>query len=294
MKRFIRSDLACEAGCDLSNIDGTEYSKSDTGICTVEALTIKTEKAALELGHAMGTYVTVTSERLWLLSDEAIGMISDVIAKSIKKMICELCGIDGITSDTSILAVGLGNRSITADALGPQAVDLLTVTRHLKELNEALFEDVGMCQLSALTPSVLGKTGIESAELIRSAVESVSPNAIIVIDALAAGSVERLATTIQISDTGINPGAGIGNIRTQISREALGVPVIALGIPTVVDSSTLVSDALIRSSITELDDETLSRLENNRSFYVTPKETDLITERSAKLLSDAINQALVI
>jgi len=294
MKRFIRSDLACEAGCDLSNIEGTEYSKVGRGVCTVEALSVNTEEAAVKLGHAMGNYVTVTSERLWLLSDETVELISDIISDQIKKMICKLCGIDKIAPDTSILVVGLGNRSITADALGPQAVDLLMVTRHLNELDRTLFEDLGMCRLSALTPGVLGKTGIESSELIRATVESVSPDAIIVIDALAAGTVERLATTVQLSDTGIDPGAGIGNLRTRISEEALGIPVLAIGIPTVVDSSTLVSDALLRANVSELDEETLARLENNRSFYVTPKETDLITERSAKLLSDAINKAMVI
>ena len=173
-------------------------------------------------------------------------------------------------------------------------MDLLTVTRHLKELDQSLFDDLGMCCLSALAPGVLGKTGIESSELIRSAVERISPNAIIVIDALAACTVERLATTIQLSDTGIDPGAGIGNLRTKISKESLGIPVIAIGIPTVVDSSTLISDALLRANISELDGETLDRLENSRSFYVTPKETDLITECSAKLIADAVNKAMVI
>ena len=294
MKRYIRSDLACEAGCDLSKIEGTEYEKTVSEVCTIESLTVKTEVAATVLGHAKGTYVTLTSEKLWLMSEETLDEFSDIISNALRKMICKICGKSKLSQNASILVVGLGNRSITADALGPQAVDLLNVTRHLKEYDPSLFFDLGTCTVSALTPGVMGKTGIESAEIIHSAVKTVSPDAVIAIDALAAGSVERLATTVQISDAGISPGAGIGNLRTEISKEALGVPVIALGIPTVVDSATLISDTLIKADITELSDESLARLEGHWGFYVTPKETDIIAERSARLLTNAINKALVI
>ena len=294
MKKYIRSDLACEAGCDLANIRGTKYCKNETELFTIESLSILTDDAAATLGHSKGKYVTISTEKLWTLSDGLLEIISDTLSVVLKKMICKLCTKEHITSELSVLIVGLGNRAITADALGPLTADLITVTNHLKGIEDKLFKDVGMCRVSAITPGVLGKTGMESVDVIRSAVGSVAPVVFIVVDALAAGSVDRLATTIQISDTGISPGAGIGNVRSEISKKTLGVSVIALGIPTVVDSSTLIFDALSRSNVTEADTKTLSFLKNERSFYVTPKETDLITERSAKLLSSALNKALVI
>ena len=192
---------------------------------------------------------------------------------------------------SSVLTVGLGNRDITADALGPKTVDGLLVTRHIKEYKPDIFEKIGQREMSALCPGVVGQTGIETFELIEGAVKRVCPDLVIVIDALAARSVDRLATTVQISDTGIAPGSGIGNKRRRIDRESLGVPVLAVGVPTVVDSATLVYDALGRAGIEETSEELERVLENSRSFFVSLKESDVAVSESARLLANAINYA---
>lgn len=139
---------------------------------------------------------------------------------------------------------GLGNRYIASDAIGPLAVRDITVTRHIKELDPALFGSLGSATVSAIAPGVIRQTGIEAVEIIRGAAENVSPGLIIAIDALAAKSIDRLAVTVQLSDTGIAPGSGIGNARKAIDRATLGIPVISVGVPTVVDSSTLIYDML--------------------------------------------------
>jgi GPR endopeptidase len=147
------------------------------------------------------------------------------------------------------LVVGLGNSEITPDAIGPFSVRKLNVTRHLRGIDEKLYDTIGRCEISALFPGVLGQTGIETVELIRGAAENAHPDVVLVIDALAARSCDRLAATVQLSDSGINPGSGIGNHRKAICRETVGVPVIALGVPTVVNSATLVYDALHKAGI---------------------------------------------
>ena len=149
------------------------------------------------------------------------------------------------------------------------------------------------CAVSALAPGVLGQTGMEVAEVIAGAVRRARTDAILAVDALAARDCDRLAATVQLSDTGIAPGSGIGNDRCALTRESLGIPVIALGIPTVVDSSTLVYDALRRAGIEQVTGRLRDILENGRRFYVSPKEADLIAESTARLVARAINRALV-
>ena len=294
MKKYFRTDLACEAADDLKHIEGTEYSLSELGICTVDRLKILTREAAERLERALGSYVTLSTREIWKLDEEEISELAEVLKAELLSMITYICKIDKLSSDFSILVAGLGNVSITADAIGPETVERLTVTRHIKAFDTDLFADLGFCEVSAIIPGVLGKTGIESADVIRSAAEKVKPDVIIIIDALAAGAVERLATTIQLSDTGINPGAGIGNFRSELSRSTLGVPVISLGVPTVVDSSSLIYDAFMRAGIEQIPESMRELLENGVGYYVTPKETDMITEKVASLLSQAITEAMVI
>lgn len=186
---------------------------------------------------------------------------------------------------------GLGNRFITPDSIGPRTADLVTVTNHAR--GEAhLFSLLGCARVSAFSPGVLGQTGFEAASLITEAAKAADADAILAVDALAARSTARLAATIQISDTGIRPGSGIGNCRTAITREKVGIPVIALGVPTVVDSATLVWDALEQAGIRDPSRELRQVLDNDRSFIVSPKESDVIADTVAELLSGAINRAL--
>ena len=195
--------------------------------------------------------------------------------------------------DFSVFVTGLGNAELTADALGPDTVSKLTATRHLREHELPLYREIGCSALSAFAPGVLGQTGIETLELLRGAVRSVKPDLVVAVDALAARSCKRLASTVQLSDAGIVPGSGVGNHRTAITADTLGVPVIALGVPMVVDSSTLVYDALQEAHIDDISDSLREVLENGRSFFVSPKESDVITRQVSELLARAISMAFV-
>ena len=192
-----------------------------------------------------------------------------------------------------VLVVGLGNADMTPDAIGPGTVRRLTVTRHLKAYDETLYNALGCCELSALSPGVLGQTGMESGELVRCAAERLKPDLLVAVDALAARSCERLSSTIQLSDGGISPGAGIGNHRMAIDRKTVGCPVIGLGVPTVVDSSTLVWDALEKAGMTgeTLPDGLGAVLESGRSFIVSPRDSDEMVELTCRLLAKALDIA---
>jgi spore protease len=220
------------------------------------------------------------------------GALEEEIARILGDMLGRASGGRAV-EELSVLVVGLGNRAITADAIGPAVVDELLITRHLREQEPAIFARMRCSAVSALAPGVLGQTGMEAAEVVAGAVRRSRPDAIVAIDALAARSCDRLACTVQLSDTGIAPGSGIGNDRCALTRESMGVPVIALGIPTVVDSSTLVYDALARAGMEQVDERLQQILENGRRFYVSPKEADIITKRTATVIARAINRALV-
>ncbi len=294
MKKYCRTDLACEAATDLHHINGTKYSIEDRDICIIERLDIISEEAEEKLNKKAGRYVTFSTPKLQYLDEEEIEQLSVFIGEEILSAMLHATKQKDLSSDFSVLVIGLGNVKITADAIGPETVDRITVTRHIKDYDLNLFNHLKMCTVSALSPNVLGKTGIESAELIISAVERVSPDAVLVIDALAAKSVERLARTIQISDTGITPGAGIGNSRSEISQKSLGIPVIAIGIPTVVDSAVLAFDLISEAGIFSLPQNIADRLDSIDNFFVTLKETDVIIEKSSILLAKALTRAFVI
>ena len=180
-----------------------------------------------------------------------------------------------IDSALSVLVAGLGNAGLTADAIGPLTVEGLHVTRHLMDADQALYRSLGCSALSAIAPGVLGQTGVETLELLRGAVRAVKPDVVILIDALAARSCDRMAATVQISDVGISPGSGVGNRRAPIDRETLGVPVISIGVPTVVQSATLVWDALQSAGIQEIDERLEHVLKSGVNFFVSPKESDV-------------------
>ena len=191
----------------------------------------------------------------------------------------------------SVLAVGLGNRYMTSDAIGPESIRAMLATRHLRQEDPSLFSRFAEVEIALLSPGVMAQTGIESRLLVAGAVDAIKPDLVIVIDALAARSTDRLATTIQLSDSGIRPGSGIGNSRLAIDREALGVPVLAIGIPTVVSSRTLVYDALLRAGMRDEDmpDRLDEVLGEGASFFVSPRQMDTVTERAAEIVADAVN-----
>ena len=282
---FIRTDLASEAkeAANIENIRGISYCEKDVFGVAVSDMKITSEEGSSIIGKPVGRYITVECKKSWLLSDEekenVISALTDYITELVPK------------GNKTVLVVGLGNRDITPDSLGPRTVDGLIVTRHVKEYDPKLFDSIGQEEIAAIAPGVVGQTGIETLELIRGAVERVKPDVVIAVDALAARSVDRLGSTLQLSDTGISPGSGIGNRRREINRTSIGVPVIAIGVPTVVDSSTLVYDALSKAGIEDIDSSLKSVLENGRSFFVSLKESDVALAESAALISSALNRA---
>ncbi|MBR5515037.1 MAG: GPR endopeptidase [Clostridia bacterium] len=283
-KGYIRTDLASEMRetKGLGEHSGIDYREENVNGFEFQYMEIKNEEGARVLGKDIGRYITAHTGRVWLMSENEKENAVQALAKDIASF---------MPKAESVLTIGLGNREITADALGPKTVDGLLVTRHVKQYKPELFESIGQKEMAALCPGVVGQTGIETFELVEGAVKKVKPDLVIVIDALAARSVDRLAATVQISDTGIAPGSGIGNKRVKIDSMSLGVPVIAVGVPTVVDSATLVYDALERADMGECAGMLEGVLENSRSFFVSLKESDIAVNESARLLADAINLA---
>ncbi len=238
-------------------------------------------------------YITIEQSALWDKEGQELDKITDIISYELTELVKSVCN-KAPSKDFSILVAGLGNSEITADAIGPLTVKNLTVTRHLKNFEPSIYEDLGRCGISAFSPGVLGQTGIESAELILGAVKTSSPDLVIAVDALAARSCERLASVVQISDSGIRPGSGIGNTRSEISKRSLGIPVISIGVPTVVNSSTLVCDVLHSAGINKIDSDIEKVLESGRSFFVTPKESDIMTKKIAIIIAESIEKAFSI
>lgn len=283
---YARTDLACEAGKDYREIR-REYKRLDKeqrGGYQAEFVRYRTGEG--------GRYVVIGCGRMTERSERELDRLSDYLGEELIGMATEVLGrpLDG---DWKILLVGLGNAGVTADAIGPKTVEQVTVTRHLRSVDGEMYRALGCCELSAIVPGVLGQTGVESCELVRGVVEHVKPDLVLTIDALAARSCERLAATIQLSDRGIGPGSGIGNLRKAIDRETVGCPVLALGVPTVVDSATLVWDALEQAGVEENEVSPALRrvLQNGRSFIVSPRESDRITEIAGATLARAIDRA---
>lgn len=274
----IRTDLALEmlemAGENLPQ--GVNKQEEQRGTVSVTRVDIQSEAAAQEYGKPVGRYITVEVDSF---ENTAMNFSNEIeaIAEEIRSL---------LPPEGSVLVAGLGNNDITPDALGPKTVSQTMATRHIPG---ELAKQTGLGELrqtAVIAPGVLGQTGMETSEIIASLVKEVSPGAVIVIDALASKSVDRLGRTIQISDTGIAPGAGVQNKRKELNRNTLGVPVIAVGVPTVVDMTTVAFDML------EGKEPSHSFSERGNTMMVTPREIDVIIEKSAKILSLAINKAL--
>ena len=287
MENYGRTDLACEMpkGADGRGV----HARRDTRYGIDTEITVITPGAGEETtGRRAGRYATLHCGKIWLLDKEESARAAKATAAVLSSFLKEATGeVPG--HGRSVLIAGLGNRFITPDSIGPRTADLVTVTRHAAG-GEYLPAILGCASVSAISPGVLGQTGIEAAELVADAARAANAEAIIAIDALAARATERLAATIQIADTGIQPGSGIGNHRAAITKETCGVPVIALGVPTVVDSSTLVWDALEKAGIDSPCEELIRVLEEGRSYIVSPKESDRIADTVSALLACALNR----
>ena len=291
---YIRTDLASESDYFSSSerskaeekeeYSGIKCDKRSTGGIPIFELEVTSENGERIIGKKRGTYVTVDVGKVWLLDDAGFRAAACALSAEILRM------ASGIASLDNVLIAGLGNRYVTPDAVGPLTVKGIEVTRHIKDEEPGLYDSLFSTTVSAVEPGVVGQTGIETLELIRGAVQNVSPSLVIVIDALAARSVDRLASTVQLTNTGISPGSGIGNRRREISRDTLGVPVIAIGVPTIVDSSTMVWDMLERAGAEEMSSVLRDELENGRSFFVSLKESDVAVNELSRLISTALNK----
>lgn len=256
-------------------------------ISTVE---IKDEAGAQAMGKPIGTYITIEAPDLDNSSEDYHKPVSDLISENLRKL-------TGKLNRDDVLVVGLGNREVTPDALGPQVVDNLFVTRHLiREYGEEFRQRNQLGSVSAISPGVMGQTGMESLEIIKGVIQETNPKLIIVIDALASRSVSRLNTTVQIADTGISPGSGVGNNRKALNQESLGVKVIAIGVPTVVDAATIVADTLTKyMESTGFGQEDIFKFiseVNTRQVYnmfVTPKNIDESVKKISYTISEALN-----
>ncbi len=272
----------------------------------VTKVKIINENGEKSTGKPKGNYITIESS----LMKENDATAHEEIIKVLSQNISELTKL---TKNSLILIVGLGNRYITPDSLGPLVISKILVTRHITEtLPNELNHNVRA--VSAISPGVMGITGIETGEIIKGICKSIKPNLIIAVDALAARKIERINTTIQMSDTGICPGSGVGNKRMALNKETLGIPVLAIGVPTVVDAATLINDTMDKlldemsekskkggefyKMLKSLDKEEKYNLiyeiltPCNGNMFVTPKEVDAVVKRLANIISNSINIAL--
>lgn len=304
MQYEIRTDLALEnreiyrlAQKIENEIPGieTEVDNSDSDML-VTKVKILTNEGAEALGKPIGNYITIESQ---MMNDE----VESIDNKIIQKVADTIKDISHLVKKDTVLVVGLGNGDVTPDALGPKVVENLQITRHLIEYAPEYVKE-GTRAVSAIIPGVLGTTGIETSEIVKGIVERVKPDLVIVIDALASKNMDRISKTIQIADTGIIPGSGVGNSRFAITKESLGVPTIVIGVPTVVGIPTIVDEAIsyVIEKTTEDDTEKEELknknymkeiLENKKfDFMVTPKDIDDIINNLSNLVANSINVAL--
>ena len=282
------TDLAMEARGSVPASDERLASGIERTVVRIED-----EQTAQRLGRPQGTYVTLSCPQTMTIELRMREALSRELAQAIRQMLP--------AHARTVLVTGLGNRSVTPDALGPRTVERVLVTRHM---DGCLPDDVRLrlANVCAAAPGVLGVTGLETAEVLRGMAEHVRPDAVIAVDALAARSSARICSTIQVADTGISPGSGVGNHQKALTRETLGAPVIAVGVPMVVYASTIASDAMsdmIRADGgTEADEEKVAacveRVVSERlgDLIVTPREVDALVERMAGILAEGINLAL--
>ena len=306
-----RTDLALERtniykkANNLEEIDGieTQVEEIDKNI-NVSRVKITNEKGEQAIGKKKGVYITIDLKKFKLASDDEIQKASETLSDELKNIINS-----HINFKDDILVVGLGNLYVTPDSLGPKVINEIDVTRHIiKYLPQYIDENAR--PVTAVSPGVLGTTGIETVEILKGIVDNIKPKLLIVIDALASRSIDRISSTVQISDTGIIPGAGVGNTRKEISQNTLGIPVIALGIPTVVESAVLVNDCL-DLIIEDLQNDAKSNVFLNQlkeqdnydkikdilnpqeyNMIVTPKEIDELIENMKDVVARGINMSL--
>lgn len=296
----IRTDLAVEAHQLLADqkgasLSGVETQSEEKGIAKITRVIIQTPEAGQALGKQPGYYVTIESQALRGRDKDELEEVAKVIAGELRGYFRGF----NFNDEATALVVGLGNWNATPDALGPKVIEKILVTRHLFQTSPPEKRG-GLRPVCAVSPGVLGITGIETKEIIAAIVQRIKPSFVLVIDALASRNTDRMGSTIQIANTGINPGSGVGNRRLGLTAQTLGVPVIAVGVPTVVEAKTIIRDALEQinrlggSSRQDLRKEVVDRVLSPyfQDLIVTPKEIDVLVQDLSRALAGAINLAL--
>lgn len=316
-KYNIRTDLALEEKerfeSDQVEVSGVVLKEKydEEREIRVTTVRIETENGAKTMGKPVGTYITIEAPNLSSSDDGIHREVSRELAKYLTEVMRKI--IPKNCKDKEVLVVGLGNRQVTPDALGPFVADNLNITRHIvKEYGKYATQEEANCVVSAVVPGVMAQTGMETAEILKGVVKETKPDFLVVIDALAARNSRRLNRTIQIADTGIHPGSGVGNYRNAITKETTGVPVIAIGVPTVVDAVTIVNDTmenllaaletseslkgvgLVLQGYNEAEKYELIReliAPNLNSLFMTPKDIDETVKRLSYTISEGLNLA---
>ncbi len=292
-RRFLQSDLAKECIPEAAEQrKGIAQERRKSGPFLIDTVKILSEEGAKAVGKPMGHYLTIECGRIDFLGAEEREMLARILCGELCGFAERVCG-RRVDSTFSVFLVGLGNASLTADAIGPGTLCRLNATAHLREQDPGLFHALGCCAVSMLAPGVLGQSGMEAGKIVRAVAKNCKPDLVIAIDALAARDLERLAATVQLSDTGIIPGSGVGNHREGLTEETLGVPVLALGVPTVVATSTLIWHTLAKAGIGEPDERLQTALRSGNDFFVSLKECDVVTEQMTKILSRALSLAFL-
>lgn len=277
-----RTDLAVEAIENHKSAAALPHVRQSDRMLegfAVHEVRILSEDAAREIGKPQGRYLTLELDALIRREEDAFPRACKALSTLLRELLPR-------PNDGPVLIAGLGNRMITPDAIGPQTTDHVIATRHLVAQSPAIFAD--WRPVSALAPGVLGQTGVETGEVICGVLDRVRPAAVIAVDALAAGRLSRLLRTVQLADTGITPGAGVGNARAALNKETLGVPVIAVGVPTVVDGATLAHE--ISSQLGQPDCEALDDL--SQPVMITTRDIDREVADISRMIGYAVNMAL--
>ena len=264
------TDLAVERRRANCTIPGVEYRMREADGGTWECIRISSDEGAASIGRPIGIYDTLNVGRMDSLTEDDI----DDAIEEIAHKLCEIFDTVGILPER-ILVVGLGNRALTPDSVGPKAAQIIKPTLHISELDDDAFTMLECSEIAVITPGVMSESGMDSTEIIKGVCRRIVPDVILAIDSIATGSYERLGTTIQISDTGIFPGSGVGNTRMPLCRDTLGIPVIAIGTPTVIDSRAFMG----------------TEYKKIPSMLVAPREIDEITTVAARIIGGAVNQA---
>lgn len=307
----VRTDLAVEAkeSFEEDNVEirgvriDEDYDKKHE--INITRVVIETKNGAKAMGKPMGTYITLEAPNMAIPDEGYHREISEVLSKYIKELLGDF------SKEHSVLIVGLGNREVTPDSLGPLVVSNLLITRHVvKEYGKYAMGKEKVNSVSGIVPGVMAQTGMESAEIVKGVIDETNPDLLVVVDALAARSTKRLNRTIQITDTGINPGSGVGNHRNAINSDSMGIPVISIGVPTVVDAAVIVNDAMENMLHAMEGAESLKSIGNVlntfnvaekqelfrellspqlNTMFVTPKDIDETMKRLSFTISEALN-----